>query len=59
MAELEPDWPARLAYAAGRLALAQGDAPRARARLTQALAGAPADGSDGFLDPRAIRAMLH
>jgi non-specific serine/threonine protein kinase len=59
MAELEPDWPARLAYAAGRLALAQGDAPRARTLLTQALAGAPADGSDGFLDPKAIRPLLH
>jgi non-specific serine/threonine protein kinase len=59
MAELEPDWPARLAYAAGRLALAQGDGTRARALLTQALAGAPADGSDGFLDPKAIRPLLH
>jgi len=59
MGELEPDWPARLAYAAGRLALAQGDVPHARTLLTQALAGAPADGSDGFLDPKAIRPLLH
>jgi predicted negative regulator of RcsB-dependent stress response len=59
MAELEPDWPARLTYVAGRLALAQGDATHARALLTSALAGAPADGSDGFLDPKAIRSLLH
>ncbi len=59
MAELEPDWPARLDYLAGRLALAQGDAAHAHALLTSALAGAPADGSDGFLDPGAIRALLH
>jgi len=58
MAELEPDWAARLDFVAGRLALMQGDKGKARVFLQKALAGSAGAPNDGFLETPKIQAFI-
>lgn len=58
MSEQEPDWPGRLAFQQGRLALLQGHAAPARALLEKASTLLGSGSADGSISGDTIRALL-